>query len=238
MEFPGITAGGGFAGTSGESSSFRYGFFDRTVNWIEIVLANGDVVTASSTDKSDLFHGAASSFGTLGVTTLLELQLIEAKTYVELTYHPVSGVPEAIQKIEEATKDPSIDYLDGILFARDRGVICTGRLTNVLRDGVRTQRFSRARDPVVLPPCEEDNQQSYLPNNRSNSVSRLPFSIRSRRILGRHLRLQVFHDAFQSYHTLGPRQIHAHTCDVSCAPQKRSFQAIYHSGCRRAISCG
>jgi len=31
MEFPGITAGGGFSGTSGESSSFRHGFFDKTV---------------------------------------------------------------------------------------------------------------------------------------------------------------------------------------------------------------
>src|ERR1700754_1635905 len=27
-EFPGITVGGGFAGTAGESSSFKYGFFD------------------------------------------------------------------------------------------------------------------------------------------------------------------------------------------------------------------
>src|SRR5439155_18972857 len=115
MEFPGITVGGGFAGTSGESSSFRHGLFERTVNWIEMVLPNGDVVTASTTQKPDLLHGAASSFGTLGVTTLLELQLIEAKTYVELTYHPVSSVPEAIQKIEEATKDTSNDYLDGIL---------------------------------------------------------------------------------------------------------------------------
>ncbi len=34
MEFPGITVGGGFAGTSGESSSFRYRSFDRsTVNF-------------------------------------------------------------------------------------------------------------------------------------------------------------------------------------------------------------
>lgn len=41
MEFPGITAGGGYAGTSGESSSFKHGFFDRTVNFIEMVLANG-----------------------------------------------------------------------------------------------------------------------------------------------------------------------------------------------------
>lgn len=28
MEFPGITVGGGFAGSAGESSSFRYGYFD------------------------------------------------------------------------------------------------------------------------------------------------------------------------------------------------------------------
>src|SRR6266536_1038039 len=90
MEFPGITVGGGFAGTAGESSSFRYGFFDRTVNWIEMVLANGEIVRASSTENSDLFFGAASSFGTLGVTTLLEVQLIEAKTYFGLSYQPVS----------------------------------------------------------------------------------------------------------------------------------------------------
>lgn len=31
MEFPGITAGGGYSGTSGESSSFKHGFFDRTL---------------------------------------------------------------------------------------------------------------------------------------------------------------------------------------------------------------
>src|SRR4051812_39021058 len=58
MEFPGITVGGGFAGTAGESSSFKYGFFDRIINWIEIVLANGEIVKASSTERPDLFYGA------------------------------------------------------------------------------------------------------------------------------------------------------------------------------------
>ena len=147
MEFPGITAGGGFSGTSGESSSFKHGLFEQTVNRIEMVLANGDVVNASGTENAELFYGAASSFGTLGVTTLLDLRLIEAKTYVELTYHPVANISEAVQKIEEATKDTTNDYLDGILFARDHGVICTGRLTNVLKEGVRIQRFSRRKDP-------------------------------------------------------------------------------------------
>lgn len=47
MEFPGITAGGGFSGSAGESSSFKYGYFDQTVNWVEIVLANGEIVRAS-----------------------------------------------------------------------------------------------------------------------------------------------------------------------------------------------
>jgi delta24-sterol reductase len=41
-----------------------------------MVLANGDIVQASSNEKPDLFFGAASSFGTLGVTTLLKIQLI------------------------------------------------------------------------------------------------------------------------------------------------------------------
>ena len=60
-EFPGITVGGGYSGTAGESSSFRYGFFDNTVNWCEIVLANGEIVQASAENEPDLFFGAAST---------------------------------------------------------------------------------------------------------------------------------------------------------------------------------
>jgi Delta24-sterol reductase len=147
MEFPGITVGGGFSGTSGESSSFRYGFFDRIVNSIEIVLANGEVVIASRTERSDLFYGAAACFGTMGVVTLLELQLIEAKPYVELTYHPVHSATEAVAKIEDITKDSTIDYLDGILYAKNRGVICAGRLTDTPNIESRVRRFTRAKDP-------------------------------------------------------------------------------------------
>ncbi|KAJ8059138.1 hypothetical protein OCU04_012113 [Sclerotinia nivalis] len=147
MEFPGITAGGGFAGTSGESSSFKYGFFDRTVNWIEIVLANGEIVSASKNEKPDLFYGAASSFGTLGVTTLIELQLIGAKPYVELTYINIKSMEEGIQKIEEITKDPNVDYLDGILFSKETGVICSGRLVEKLKPNTHIQGFTKRSDP-------------------------------------------------------------------------------------------
>ncbi|KAK2761148.1 Delta(24)-sterol reductase [Arachnomyces sp. PD_36] len=154
MEFPGITVGGGFSGTSGESSSFRHGFFDRTVNWVEIVLANGEIVRASGTENADLFYGAASSFGTLGITTMLEVRLIEAKPFVELTHYPVSSVDEAIGKFEEITADPKYDYLDGIMFNKNKGVVCAGSLTNDAGPH-NIQRFTRPTDPWFYMHSEE-----------------------------------------------------------------------------------
>jgi len=147
MEFPGITVGGGFSGTSGESSSFRNGFFEHCVKEVQMVLANGELVTASGTEREDLFYGAASSFGTLGVITLLKLRLIEGKKYVALTYYPVSSVAQAMDKVKEATKDTSVDYLDGIIYSKDRGVICVGKLTDTLLEGTEPRTFSRATDP-------------------------------------------------------------------------------------------
>lgn len=147
MEFPGITVGGGYAGTSGESSSFKHGFFNRTINYVEMVLANGDIVICSNTEKPDLFHGAAGAVGSLGVTTLVEIQLRTAKKFVETTYHPISSMSEAIEKIERATLDHELDYVDGILFSKDFGAIITGHLTDNPRLDTPIQRFSAAKDP-------------------------------------------------------------------------------------------
>lgn len=148
MEFPGITVGGGFSGTSGESSSFRHGFFDATVNWIEMVLPNGEVTTASKTSQPDLFWGAASSFGTLGVVTLLEVQLRPAKPLIELQYYSTSSMDEAMRVFHKATDDPAIEYLDGIVYARDHVVVCAGRSVDAPKSaGTDPVRFTR--------PCDE-----------------------------------------------------------------------------------
>ena len=148
MEFPGITVGGGYSGTSGESSSFKHGFFDQTINWVEMVLANGEVVKLTRTENADLFHGAAGAVGTFGVTTLVELRLQEAKRFVETTYWPVSSMKEAIERIQASTSDPQLDYVDGIMFSKTVGAIITGRLTNEKQDkGMAVQTFSNAKDP-------------------------------------------------------------------------------------------
>ncbi|KAN0116940.1 FAD-binding domain containing protein [Hyaloscypha variabilis] len=147
-EFPGITVGGAFSGTAGESSSFKYGYFDRIVNSIEIILANGEITTASQTGKrKDLFNGTAGAFGTLGVLTLLEIQLIPAKRYVALTYIPVEDTKDAITTLREcvaAEKQP-VDFVDGIQFSKDSGVVCVGRMMDSCTHIPQT--FSRAWDP-------------------------------------------------------------------------------------------
>jgi Delta24-sterol reductase len=147
MEFPGITVGGGYAGTSGESSSFKYGFFNRTINYVNMILANGDLVKASETERPDLFFGAAGAVGSLGIVTAVELRLIEAAKYVETTYHPVTSVSEATQKLRLLATNYELDYLDGILFSLHQGLVITGRMTNDPQANLPVRHFSRPSDP-------------------------------------------------------------------------------------------
>lgn len=149
MEFPGITAGGGYAGSAGESSSFRHGYFSQTVNWVELVLADGRVVRASAAENADLFRGAAGAAGTLGITTLLELRLVPAKRYVKTTYRPTRTIRQAVQEIQALATDrrSEHDYVDGILFSRDAGAIITGVMTDEKPPSVPEQKFTGPWDP-------------------------------------------------------------------------------------------
>jgi Delta24-sterol reductase len=174
MEFPGITAGGGFAGTAGESSSFKHGFFDDTVASVELVLPDGEVVTAANPntraagaeakeseegdgkgEHADLFRGAAGAVGTLGVTTLLELNLVQAKKFVRTRYRRTGSVAEAVAAVKEETARAENDYVDGILFSKDHGVVITGQMTDEKPAAAPVQTFSRAGDPWFYMHVQE-----------------------------------------------------------------------------------
>jgi delta24-sterol reductase len=146
MEFPGITVGGGFAGSAGESSSFRYGYFDETVQSVEMVLGNGEVVTASRTERADLFAGAKGAMGTLGIVTRLELQLIDAKPWVRLEYRRTSSVAEAVEVVKKETQNAANHYVDGIVFSKTHGTVMTGSLTDEKPAVVREWTFSKPWD--------------------------------------------------------------------------------------------
>ena len=143
MEFRGITVGGGIQGGAGESSSFKWGAFHETFEEYEIVLGNGEVVNASRETNSDLFHGTACSYGSLGIITRGKLSLIAAKQYVRVQYLRVQSFEEAVALIEQKTQE-NVDFIDGIMFRNDLGVIVIGNHSDKVKLPIQT--FQKARD--------------------------------------------------------------------------------------------
>lgn len=145
MELRSITVGGGIQGGAGESSSFRYGPFHDNCLAFEVMLGNGDVVIASPEEHQDLFYGLPCTYGTIGIITAAKLALVPAKPYVRLRYDRVSSHREMVSRTEKAATESSIDFIDGIMFAPDLGVLMTGSLADTT-EGLPIQRTLRARD--------------------------------------------------------------------------------------------
>jgi delta24-sterol reductase len=119
-----------------------------------MILGNGDVIWASAEEHRDLFFTSAGSCGSLGVITLLELELIDAKSNVELQYIPVTSTQDAVKQLRQYQEDPEVNYMDGIMYSTTSGVIMIGRLTNNSIPG-KIQRFDRASDPWFYMHAED-----------------------------------------------------------------------------------
>jgi delta24-sterol reductase len=77
---------------------------------------------------------------------MLKMELIEAKSYVELEYIPVGNVEDAVRELRHYEGESDVAYMDGIMYSMNSGVIMIGRLTDEAIPG-RSQRFDRAADP-------------------------------------------------------------------------------------------
>ncbi|MDE0309125.1 MAG: FAD-binding oxidoreductase [Acidiferrobacterales bacterium] len=122
-----ITIGGAIAGVGIESTSFRFGLPHETVLEMDVLLADGSVVTCTADNEySDLYYGMANSYGTLGYTLRLKTPALPVKPYVRLEHERFSDLDEffnAIQQISES----DIDFLDGTVFQAGEFYLTTGR---------------------------------------------------------------------------------------------------------------
>ena len=110
-EFPAITVGGAIAGIAGESSSFKHGFVNENVLSLELVLANGELVLADQGNNiEELIDGVAGVFGSIAIITLVEIQLVEAKKYVRLTYWPAKSVKDLLQTVKREARVVKNDF--------------------------------------------------------------------------------------------------------------------------------
>eukprot|EP00211_Chloroparvula_japonica_P017017 CAMPEP_0119146220 /NCGR_PEP_ID=MMETSP1310-20130426/38576_1 /TAXON_ID=464262 /ORGANISM="Genus nov. species nov., Strain RCC2339" /LENGTH=277 /DNA_ID=CAMNT_0007138091 /DNA_START=230 /DNA_END=1060 /DNA_ORIENTATION=+ len=118
-EFRHITVGGAICGGGCESTSFRFGQVSDTCVEMDVLLGNGDILTASEEQNRDLFYGVQNSYGSLGIVTRAVVRLRPCKSYVLLTYRFAKSVKEALQILRDYAGDTSVEYLDAIIFDRD-----------------------------------------------------------------------------------------------------------------------
>ncbi|RDH77509.1 FAD-binding oxidoreductase [Mycolicibacterium moriokaense] len=130
-----ITLGGAVTGLGIESTSFRNGLPHESVLEMDILTGAGDVVTARRDLCSDLFHAFPNSYGTLGYSVRLKIELEPVKPFValrHLRFHSLEALIAAMDRIIETggVDGIPIDYLDGVVFSADESYLCVGVQTS------------------------------------------------------------------------------------------------------------
>ncbi|MET9326321.1 FAD-binding oxidoreductase [Tsukamurella sp. NPDC003166] len=131
-----ITLGGAVTGMGIESSSFRAGLPHEAVRSMDILTGTGEIVTATPDGPhADLYFGFPNSYGTLGYSTRLTVELEPVGRYVELRhvrFHTLDDLQDTMRDIvdEREYDGEPVDYLDGVVFSADESYLVLGRRTD------------------------------------------------------------------------------------------------------------
>ena len=118
-----ITLGGAVTGLGIESTSLRSGMPHESVLEMQILTGDGRVVVAcADNEHSDLFFGFPNSYGTLGYSLALTIELEPVKPYVHLRHFPFTdpkSCTDAIAEIAVTGKYAGhrADFVDGTAFS-------------------------------------------------------------------------------------------------------------------------
>ncbi|NKY36099.1 FAD-binding oxidoreductase [Nocardia speluncae] len=131
-----ITLGGAVTGLGIESSSFRSGLPHESVLEMDVLTGAGEIVTITPDGPdADLFRGFPNSYGTLGYTTRLKIELESVPPYValrHLRFHDLRELEAALDRIvlERSHDGEPVDYLDGVVFSAGESYLTLGRQTD------------------------------------------------------------------------------------------------------------
>src|ERR1017187_425978 len=132
-----ITLGGAVTGLGIESTSLRSGMPHESVLEMEILTGDGRVVRATeSNEYADLFRGFPNSYGTLGYTLSLTIELEPVKPFVHLRHFPFRNPEACMDAIAQIAADGSFgghraDFVDGTAFSLDEMYLTVGAFSDV-----------------------------------------------------------------------------------------------------------
>lgn len=129
-EYDDLTVGGLVCGYGIEGSSHKYGLFYDEVVSMQVVLAEGQLVTATRhNEHSELFHAIPWSYGALGMLVTVTMRLIKVKPFMKVVYYPVCGTMEqmceAWNHFLVPEDKPWSEYVEGLIYSSTTGVIMT-----------------------------------------------------------------------------------------------------------------
>ncbi|WP_134774029.1 FAD-binding oxidoreductase [Ornithinimicrobium flavum] len=128
-----ITVGGAVVGLGIESTSFRSGLPHESVVEVDVLTGTGEVVTATPDgEHADLFRSLPNSYGTLGYTLGLVVELERTSRWVVVEHHRFGDLDELVATIGEvmahrAHGGREVDFLDGVVFSADEAYLTLGR---------------------------------------------------------------------------------------------------------------
>jgi FAD/FMN-containing dehydrogenase len=130
-----ITLGGAVTGLGIESSSFRNGLPHESVLEMDVLTGTGEIVTASRDQNSDLFHAFPNSYGTLGYSVRLKIELEPVAPFVALRHLRFTSLTELVATMDRIIETGGLDgstvhYLDGVVFSADESYLCVGVQTS------------------------------------------------------------------------------------------------------------
>ena len=174
-----ITLGGAVTGLGIESTSFRNGLPHESVLEMDILTGTGDVVTAIGDQHADLFRAFPNSYGTLGYSVRLKIELEPVKPFValrHLRFHSLDDLVAAMDRIIETGGHDGapVDYLDGVVFSADESYLTLGIQTEHARTRQRLHR------PAHLLPVHPARRRREA---RPAHHPRLPVAVGHRLVL-------------------------------------------------------
>ncbi|NLG56117.1 MAG: FAD-binding oxidoreductase, partial [Rhodococcus sp.] len=105
-----ITLGGAVTGLGIESTSFRNGLPHESVLEVDVLTGSGDIITATPEgEHADLFWGFPNSYGTLGYSTRLRIQLEPVARYVTLRHLRFETLEELEATMDRIVTDREYD---------------------------------------------------------------------------------------------------------------------------------
>ena len=137
-----ITLGGAVTGLGIESSSWRAGMPHESVLELEVLTGAGQVEVLRPGDE--LFQAFPNSYGTLGYSTRITIELAPVEPWVHLRHERFDSVAAAVARMREVCAPGAgvADFVDGVVFTPSEVYLTLASFRPFLPDGVRPSDYT------------------------------------------------------------------------------------------------